>query len=428
MKTSIYDKNILNFFVAEQIATKTKIRFISKNSCLFFLSDFGIWKILSLKRFITLFQTQKNEFLKILSHDYFLHLKKNPKSCLFYLKTFFIDENLNEHNSLISFNNGKFLDLKQNCLLHQIDNFFCNSLNWAYNEGHAKQYRAQIDNFFELLFPDKQIREIFYFFIYKTLKGEKIQKFLIFNNEVSNRKNIVFNFLKCCFGSDFYLDGSKYVIEKKDKEFYNFENKRFLFVNKIRPTIKIDEKFILDLIDGSINGKNINLMFACNNSRFFEFNVNDELFLKKMLIFQIPIIYENPEQFPLWRSSFIDILLDIGQKIETIEKKIDTYEPLNNWKTCFISNRKSSFFDEKKFEFWFHNNFEFNENSSEWSSLNESKQLILKEFKIQPKRYTATLKIWMKNIRIKILKRHTFKINNKQKERRNTIKMYKLKL
>lgn len=164
------------------------------------------------------------------------------------------------------------------------------------------------------------------------------------------------------FGPNYVCDGRKYISYSKfksnannhDAGIYNLKNKRFLMVNECCENSRLDENFIKNLSD-SVHfqtGRKFqsgsefffklyaNVIIACNHNKFFKFDVNDENVLKRMLAVEMQskfisslqhddwenLIFkaENiSDKFHLYKSSFIDILIHVGSRIEIIFSNIN---------------------------------------------------------------------------------------------------------
>lgn len=439
----------------------------------------GLWSSFDFDDFIQLTVSKEDEYAIKFSKEEIKFMNNNKKNIYTNIKGMF-KKNCIEFDvfpyliPFIDSKGGKLLDLKQKCFIEPNQSFYCKTTtNWSYNEQQSKQYYFEVEEFLNKIFPIKEIQEFVLAYIYKTLMGDKLKMFLILTDDLNgnNGKSTFINFISECFGSDFVCPGKKYLIKSNvtfnsnnhDAGIYNLKNKRFLIVSECSETSKIDDEFIKELADNvnSIRGRKFqsgsdfefklyaNTILACNNNSFYKFNTTDENIIKRMFVVQMQSKFDiNCQQddwenlyfrrenltnkFPLWKSSFIDILLKIGNRLEEIVLKLETNQQLKEWRNLLLSKRVGIDEDNSNdFEKWFKKNLEYTENSSEWiSCVDLKKKLLTTEFEsfVRRHNYINVLKCWLNQLKVDIIFRFYYYNNvGKRCERKNVVKYYKIK-
>lgn len=394
--------------------------------------------------------SDNEEFLNLLTTDEFKFFKNNKRNIFLNLKGSFKKNyktmDIFPHMiPLIDSSSSKILDLQNKCIIDPKKEYFCTtSTNWSYNLENAKKYLKEVEEFLNKIFPIKSIQEIVLAYIYKTLMGDKFKMFMILTDNLNgnNGKSTFLNFLSECFGSNYICNGRKYLIQSNvvfnsnnhDAGFYNLKNKRFLIINETCKKFEIDTEFLKDMADeiNIIRGRKFqsaeqfefplyaNAIIACNNDKFYKFDVEDENILKRMLVIQMQsrfhMLYDTDDwenlqfkrenvkiKFSLWRSSFIDILLNIGKRLDDILLNLENNELLNQWKEDLLSKRVGVTEDNlNEFKVCVLEKIQHSDNQLDWLSCNDLKKCLKdSDFGIyfKKKDYIQTMKSWLKQYR-----------------------------
>lgn len=443
--------------------------------------NYGLWTEYTFNHFSKMIYFKNDIFVQFLSLEEQKYLKKFKQFVFNDLKSFYIDHNIefDKYSHLIPIIGpdgiGKVLDLHENKLIEPQKSFFIKSCTkWSYNENDAKFYKNQMDIFLKKLFPKTEILEIVLAYIYKTLCGEKIKKALILTDDLDgdNGKSTFIKFIWTCFGLDYVSKGTKYLVKSNTLSSnpnnhnageHKLKNKRFLTITEASKGSSLNEMFFKEMVDDTINSITgrpfqkdsefefqfyANAIIACNYNEFFKFDTNDKNILKRMLVVQMQSKFNKEfvddwenlkfkcddninNNILLWRSSFINVLLEIGDKVDVILNKIDTNIDLDSWMKKFLASRlgvnEDSTYD---FEEWIKNHLELSTNPSEWVNLNELKKLLRESslgYHFKSKEFSNVLKIWLSEINITTTDRYKYYVNGKRCEKKNIINNYKLK-
>lgn len=450
-----------------------------KHLLMFNVNELKLWKEIDYSEFSNIAFLQ-DDFKQILNEDECLYLLKNSFSTYKNLCSIYLNNNIKfDRNThlipLITNLGGKILDLNKNCLIDSTPDLFCKlSVGWNYDENLARQYKYELKFFLNKTFNDQNIQDIVLFYIYKTLMGEKIKKILVLTDNLhgNNGKSTFMDLIWTCFGHNYVLDGKKYFIKANvrfnlnnhDAGLYNLKDVRFLMVNECSDKVKINDDFVKNLADPVhfTTGRQIhsdekfffnllaNAMLSCNNNKFFKFDTTDEAFFDRFLIVQMQSKFdlkfkqddwENLQfapqidimkKFTSWRSAFIDILLDVGARLDLIHQSIYENEDLIKWKCEFLSTRIGISQDlTYEFDQWLKLNLEQTDDNLEWVNCNDLRlRLKGSEFEdyFKKKNFISIVKNLLKQLNIEVVDRFYFKLNDRKCERKNIIKGYKLKL
>lgn len=438
---------------------------------------YGLWTLFEYKNFIEMVYSKEEEFKNMLNEDEFEYLITNKKNVYINIEgrmsKHFIEFDQFPHLiPLINSNKSLVLDLKQNKLIEPEKHFYIQKhLDWSYDSTESKGYKNDLECFLNKIFPTKDIQEIVLAYIYKTLKGEKIKKSLLLTDDLkgNNGKSTFINFISYLF-NPYTTSGKKYLIKSNvvfnsnnhDAGLSNLRNKRFLTVPECSDKNFVDDEFFKEMADMVyiFKGRKFqsgeefqfpmyaNAILACNKNKFYKFDIHDYTFVQRMLAIEMQskfdVNYKQDDweklqfksefinsKFELWKSAFIDVLLEIGQRADEILSKIDENKMLMKWKQKLISLRMG-INEDIAFDFksWFQSNLTISENPCEWVSCNDLKKIIKdSEFNgyFKSLNFLEILKTWLKEINTETIERHKFFINGKRYEKRNVIKGFKLK-
>lgn len=466
-------KKLYNYFKDCLVYNNGKLyKYNEKNE-----SFYGLWTVFEYKNFIEMIFSKEDEFKNILNEVEFEYLITNKKNVYVNLEGRMVKRcvefDLYPHLiPLIDSKCSRVLDLNLNKIVEPEKHFYMQKhLDWSYSFNKSKTFRKELECFLNKIFPIKDIQDIVLAYIYKTLKGEKVKKFLLFTDNLrgNNGKSTFISFISNLFNS-YTTSGKKYLIKSNvvfnsnnhDAGLSILKNKRFLTVPECSDKNHIDDEFVKEMADMvyMIKGRKFqsgeefqfpmyaNAILACNKNKFYKFDIYDYTFIQRMLVIEMQSIFDvnydhddfeklhfkseflNPK-FLLWKSAFIDILMEIGHKSDKILSKIDENVLLIKWRRNLVSLRMGINEDiVYDFKNWFDSNLIASEIPHEWVSCNDLKKIIKdSEFSgyFKSLNFLETFKTWLKEINVETIERHKFVINDNRYEKRNVIKNYKLK-
>jgi P4 family phage/plasmid primase-like protien len=219
---------------------------------------------------------------------------------IFYIRDPNFKDNLDTNMYLMGFKNG-ILDIKNKDFRPgSVDDYVSMSTNIDYieydpNNAAHRKISSDIDDFFEKVFPNKNVRKYIWQHMASMLVGEnKTQSFNIYNGSGSNGKSIFVEILKIALG-DYaigsvplsLITGNRPETGSTNTELLNLRNKRLAIMNEPKINTHLNEGAMKELTGGDevqargLYDKKIThfkpqfKLSVCTNT-MFEVNSNDD--------------------------------------------------------------------------------------------------------------------------------------------------------
>lgn len=348
---------------------------------------------------------------------------------------------------------------------------------WCYNEHLAQQYRDELNSYLQQLFVDNAKLKIFLSYVYSVLVGRPCHHkyFLILTDDRDGDtgKSSLMKFLRQFFGTQYCIDGDQFVVMSTtitattlNKAKRQLIGKHLLLVDNATSNKRLNVDFVKKLSDNDHiiplqkskrhkNNQNTNvhvgLIIACHNGRFFNFDGNDDAFVKRMLVLKLTSKYGEIEDatkhlykrcdistnFPKWNSAFTDLMLEIGADANNIINRVAYDGDLVRWRyelwpvssitRALTTNESQQII--VTFAKWFYEHLEMCTDEAQWVGLQELKQLLRKtplNIHLPHSEYYSKMKSWLNELGVDVFNRK-WRTDGRTCMKRNVLKNYRLK-